>query len=150
MVKEEFNAKLDDEVEELELTQTVSFQGLAYNKQDLNAILDDLLKGFVPQGFELSTEERETNVEILGNTDANVLSVSQADLQVTIKAYVIPEVNEDELKQKLLGVSFSNAEQILGSVRNIKTYEIKMTPNIPFLSRLPKNVENISLTVERE
>ena len=150
LVKEEYNADLDEEVEELELTQTVSFQGLAYNKQDLNAILDDLLKGFVPQGFELSAEERETNVEILGNTDATVLNLSQADLQVTIKAYVIPEVNEEELKQKLLGVSFGDAQQILGKVRNIKTYEIKMTPNIPFLSRLPKNAENILLTVERE
>jgi hypothetical protein len=150
LVTEEFSAELEEEVDEVELTQTVSFRGLAYNENDLNEILEDLLKGFIPSGFELSSEERDTNVEILGNTDATVLNLSQADLQITIKSYVIPEINEEELKESLVGTSLSEAEKILGKVRNIKTYEINVDPKVPLLQKLPGNIENISLKIRRE
>ena len=109
----------------------------------------DLLEGFIPSGFELSDEEKDTNVEILGNTDATVLNLSQADLQVTIKAFVIPEIDEKQLLEDLVGVSISEAEKILGKVRNVDNYEIKLDPNIPFLRRIPGNVDNITLKVKR-
>lgn len=150
LVTEEFSAELEEEVDEVELTQTVSFRGLAYNEKDLNEILDDMLKGFIPAGFELSNEERDTNVEILGNTDATVLNLSQADLQITIKSYVIPEIDEEELKENLVGVSLSEAEKILGKVRNVKTYGINIDPKVPLLQKLPGNIENISLKIRRE
>ena len=146
---EEFSAELDEEVEELTLTQTINFQGLSYREEDLDAILVDLLEGFIPSGFELSDEEKDTNVEILGNTDATVLNLSQADLQVTIKAFVIPEIDEKQLLEDLVGVSISEAEKILGKVRNVDNYEIKLDPNIPFLRRIPGNVDNITLKVKR-
>lgn len=150
LVTEEYNAELDEEVEEISLTQTVNFQGLAYREEDLDEILEDMLKGFVPSGFELSDEERETNVEILGNTDATILTLAQADLQVTIKAFVIPEIDEAKLKEDLVGVSLSEAERILGKIRNINNYEINLDPNIPFLRKLPGNIENITMKVKRE
>jgi hypothetical protein len=150
LVTEEFNAEIGEEVDELEVTQTLNFQGLAYKEGNLDEILEDLLKEFIPEGFELSSEEKDTNVEILGNTDATVLNLSQADLQVTIKAFVIPEIDEEGLKNDLVGVSISEAEKILGKVRNVKTYEINVDPNIPLFKKMPGNIENISLKVERE
>lgn len=150
LVTEEFNAEVDEEIDEIELTQTISFRGLAYAEDNLNEILEDLLKGFIPSGFELSSEERETNVEILGNTDATVLNLSQADLQITIKSFVMPEIDEMELKEKLVGTSLTEAEKILGKVRNITNYGIDMNPKIPFIQKLPGNIENISLKIQRE
>lgn len=150
LVKDEFSAKLNDETEELKLIQTVSYQGLSYKKTDLDAILKDMLKGFVPEGFQLLDSDMENNVEILGNSDATVLNLTQADLQVTIKAFVIPTLDEKELKEKLVGVSLSDAEKILGKVKNIKTYEIKIDPNVPIIRKIPSNIENIFVSIKKD
>lgn len=150
LTSQEFSVEVGDEIDEVEVTQTVKAEVLAYSSKDLDPLLDELLKDFVPEGFELSTDEREVNVEILGNTDDSVLSTGIADLQVTLKSHVISIIDEDEIKEKLAGKSLSRAERILGSIRNVKTYEVEISPNIPFFQRLPSSVENIDLNVERK
>ncbi len=150
LASEEVSAELGDQVDKVELTRTITLQGLTYRQIDLEELLRDLLKDFVPDGFELSTEETETNVEVLGSTDATTLSLYEADLQVTLKSYVLPKVDEEGLKQKLVGKKVKEAEKIIGEVRNVKTYEININPKIPFVQMLPTNIENISLDVKRE
>jgi hypothetical protein len=150
LTTEEFDKKVNDEADEVKVTQTVLFSGLSYRKKSLDSLLQDILGDFVPDGFELSDETPEINVEILGNTDATTLTSQLADLQVTMKSYVLPEIDEDSIKEELVGKSVGEAEKILGGVRNMKTYSLNISPNIPFFSKLPSNIENISVTVERD
>lgn len=150
VTNKEFNHKIDDQADELELKQTATIQGLGYNEDSLNDILDVLLEEFVPEGFELSDEDREVNVEILGNTDSTTLSTTDADLQVTLKAFVLPQIDETKIKEELAGSKLSEAERILGGIRNIKSYEIHMNFKVPFFSRMPSKPENITLTVKKD
>ena len=146
----EFNHKLDDQVDEIELIQAVNFQGLAYNQKALDELLDSLLDEFVPEGFELSKQNREVNVEILGNTDATTLSTTKSDLQVTLKSFILPQLDEAKIKSDLVGKKLSEAERILGGIRNVKSYEINTSFKIPFFSRMPGKPENITLTIKKD
>jgi len=149
ITKETFNAKIDDETDKLELTQTINTTGLVYSAEELDSVLDELAKGFVPDGFVISSKERDVNVEILGNSDTTVLNSTEADIQVTLKTYVVPDVQEDKLKDELKGKGLSEAQKILGGIRNVKTYELNIDPKIPLLTRMPSNTENISVEVVR-
>ena len=149
VVSEEYSADVGDEIEVIELTQEVGVTALTYFADDLNKLVDELVKGFVPDGFVLSSEQREVGVEVLGNTDSSTLSAAEADLQVTLKTLVVPSINEADLKKELAGKGMPEAQRILGSTRNAKSYEIKFSPNIPFFQRMPQSVENIELVIKK-
>jgi len=116
----------------------------------LDELLDSLLDEFVPEGFELSKQNREVNVEILGNTDATTLSTTKSDLQVTLKSFILPQLDEAKIKSDLVGKKLSEAERILGGIRNVKSYEINTSFKIPFFSRMPGKPENITLTIKKD
>ena len=116
----------------------------------MNKLLGSLLKDFVPDGYELSGEEKQLSVEILGNSDSTILSSDEADVQVTVKTFVRVKINEDAIKKSLVGKKLNEAEKIIGGIKNIKNYEITISPNIPFLTRIPSNISNIQIEVKRE
>jgi len=150
VVKETFSHKLDDETEELTLSQTFSAKGLVYSPDDLDKLIELLMEEFVPEGFVLSTKERIVNVEVLGNTETTVLSTYEADLQVTLKTFVVTDISEETIKQELMGKSPSAAEKYLGSIRNVKTYELNINPRIPMFDNIPKDESRIVINLERE
>lgn len=150
IVKETFSHELEDETEELALSQTFSAKGLVYNPDDLDKLIELLMEEFVPEGFVLSTKERIVNVEVLGNTETTLLSSSEADLQVTLKTYVITDISEETIKQALMGKSPGDAEKYLGSIRNVKTYELNINPRIPLFDYIPKDESRIVINLERE
>lgn len=145
-----FSAEIEDEADELELTQEVAASGLAYDSKDLEDLLDKILEEFIPEGYELSSQDMDLNVEILGNTETTVLSGSESDLQVTIKTFVIVKIDKEDIRNKLVDKTTSEAQRILGGIQNIETYEIEVNNKLPFLQKLPKNTENITVEIKRE
>jgi hypothetical protein len=150
VVKETFSHKLEDETDELTLSQTLSAKGLVYNPDDLDSLIEILMEEFIPEGFVLSTKERVLNVEILGNTETTILSPSEADLQITLKTFVVTDISEDGVRNDLRGKSLGDAQKYLGSIRNVKTYELELDPRIPLFDNIPEEDSRIIITLERE
>ena len=148
--KNEYDKKLGEEASEVTLEQTHSATGLTYKKEELEKLIDDLVKDFVPEGFELSEKDREINTEILGNTGQTVLNATNADVQVTLKAFVEPTIEEEEIKTQLLGTNAEEASRILSGIRNIKNYEFNIEPALPFFRKTPKNTDQISIEIIRQ
>lgn len=147
---QEANAIVGEEKDKVKVTQTVVVKGLVYSEKDLDKLLSEMIKDLVPDGYEIFSEEREVKVEVLGNTDSAVLTSTEADLQVTLKTYMVPKIDEGKLKEDLRGVSVSEAQKILGSVKSIKTFKIDISSRIPFFQRMPRDTEDISLKIIRE
>jgi len=112
--------------------------------------VDDLLVEFIPEGFVLSDKEREINVQILGVGDNTVLSPEKADLQVTVKTFVVPDIKEDTVKASLKGKSVTEAQEYLSKIRNVKTYSLNISSKIPLFNKIPGDVNKINLTITRE
>lgn len=150
IVTEEYSHKIDNETKELTLKQTFAAKGLVYNPKELDDLIDELIKEFIPQDFVLSTKERSVGVEVLGNTDGTVLNASEADLQVTIRTYVVTDISENTIKKDLMGKNVNDAQKYLGSIKDIKTYEFGIEPHIPLFDFVPKDESRIIITLERE
>lgn len=150
VTKSTFSKELDDEAEDLSLNQTVSITGLTYNSKDLDSLIDDIVEEFVPEGFVVSTKERVLNVEVLGNTTDTVLTSKTADIQVTLKTFVVPGITEDIVKDNIVDKSLTDAEKYLGSVKNVNSYELRLDPKVPFFTNIPKDKNRIVVTLERE
>ncbi len=150
VVKEEFSHDVDEETTELELKQELLVTGLAYSENELEQLLSRLVEGLIPEGYTLSSQDKEIKVEVLGNSETTVASATEADIQVTIKAFVITIIEQDDLIAQLLGKPIEEAQKILGGIKNIQTYELNVSPNIPFLQKMPTNPENINLTIEKQ
>jgi len=148
--QEVFNHNLNDEADTLELMTSVTINALAYNTNDLDKLVEEMLKDFVPENFVLSSKEKEVNVEVLGNSETTVLNSDKADLQITIKTFVVPDITEDSIKEMIKGKSSKEAEEILGGVKNIRTYSINLDSVIPIFKSIPTNTDNINIIIERE
>jgi len=147
---EKYSHEIGDKTDELSLTQKVSGSVLTYNKDALNSLMDKLTEGLVPDGFILSSKERSIQVEVLGHSTNSVLTANEADIQVTLKTYVVPDIDSTKIKEDLAGKNLNEVQEILGSIRNIKTYEYRVSPKIPIFQRAPKDVNKIEVTVERK
>ena len=147
IVSKKYSAELDDETDSLSLDMEVKAFGLSYSTDELNRLLDALVDSFIPDGFKLSAKNKSISVEILGNSDDTVLSASEADLQVTLKAYVVPGINESDLKTDLKGKKLNDARDLLNNIQNINSFELSISPNIPFFGRMPVSEENINLEI---
>ncbi|MCA9308159.1 hypothetical protein KC980_01475 [candidate division WWE3 bacterium] len=147
--EQKFSHKVDDEAAEVELTQTVVAKGLGYSPKALETLIDSLASDFVPDGFELSDKDKSITVEVLGNSDDTVLNSTQADLQVTLRSFIVTKVDTDKIASDLAGKSLQEAQKILGGIRDILTYNLEVSPSIPLLSRVPSNIDNITIEVER-
>lgn len=150
IIEEEYSHESGEEAEEISLNQTAIADALAYSKKDLEDMLDEILKDLIPEGYVISEKDKDIKVEILGNSTNSVLNATQADLQATIKTYIVPDIDENKLKEDLRGKSLGDAQKTLGGIRNVKTYELTMFPNLPFIRKLPKDIEKISIDIQKD
>ncbi|MFC1625004.1 hypothetical protein ACFL15_01425 [Patescibacteria group bacterium] len=148
VTNESFSHEVEDETDKLSVTQSVYAEGLVYSKEELDNLLDGMVEDLIPEGFVLSEKDREVSVEVLGNSTNSILSSTEADLQVTLKAQVVPNIKEESLKEDLQGKGTKDVEKILGSVKNVKSYEFKLSPIIPFFRKIPKNTQRININIE--
>lgn len=150
ITKESFTKNIGDEADKISLTQLVTGEGLAYMDTDLNRFIDEYVKDVIPENFVLSEKDREVKVEVLGNSTSSVLTSKEADIQVTLKTFIVPDINEEGLKEQLQGKSASEAQTILGSIKNVNSYEFHLSPVIPFFRNVPKDFSRIEITIVKE
>jgi len=150
VVTNSFNHKVGDKTDKITLDQTVSIKGLTYSETDLNSLLSKLIDKLIPQGYTLSKKDWSVKIEALGNSTNSILSFTETDLQATLKTSVIPSIDKGAVKKSIAGKSSGEAEKILGSIKNVKNYELNISPAIPLFKRVPKDVNRIELVIENE
>jgi hypothetical protein len=148
--KESFTKNVGDEADKLSLTQLVNGEALTYMDSELNRFIDEYVKDVIPENFVLSEQDREVKVEVLGNSTSSVLTSKEADIQVTLKTFVVPDISEEKIKEQLQGKSVSEAQSILGAIKNVNSYEFHLSPVIPFFRNVPKDFSRIEVTIVKE
>ncbi|MBN1162828.1 hypothetical protein JXA34_03760 [Patescibacteria group bacterium] len=150
ITNEKYSHELGEETKELTLTQEITATGLSYSKKDLDSFLDKIVADIVPEGFELYEGDRDTKVDILGNSTNSILSPTEADVQVTLKTYIVPKLNKEDIIESLKGKTPEEAQKTLGGINNIQTYELEIRPSIPFFGYVPHETDKIHLEIVRE
>jgi len=150
VTEETFNHKLNDEADKVSLSQNVEASALVYSSLDMDELLDKLLKEFVPSGYVLSSKDKVVNVEVLGNSNTTVLKENEADVQLTIKTYIVADITEESIEEAIKGKPLEEAKKILDGVKNVDSYSLNINPAVPLLNFVPNDKERISVEITRE
>ena len=146
LTKTTMDAKIDDEVNRLTLKGTVEYQGISYNKSDLIAFSKPLLE----KGL-LANQKIDFNNIKAGVKDIKQKNDKEVDATLTVKALLLPRIDEQKLQNEIKGDSFTKTEDLLYKISEVSNVDISLTPNIPFLpKKLPIFERNIKIIMKIE
>ncbi|MBI3984422.1 MAG: baseplate J/gp47 family protein [Candidatus Levybacteria bacterium] len=140
LTKEKFDKKEDDQADKVSLSATVSFDFLSYDNKDVKKLSE---KMFDNSAFSIDKSEfsvNAKNIKLQKNEDIT------ADLVVSAKLF--PNINTQDLIKQIAGTDVVKTKNMLSNLTNVKEVDIRVTPNLPFVSStLPKNPNNITINI---
>lgn len=142
--KKTYDQDIDDEAKKITLKGTVTFTSFSFSKEDLKKLAESTLQGRYSDDLAISDKGISASLE-----DIKKISTSEVDGKLVIKAGLLPKINKDTIQKDLAGKSFNDAESYLGEIPQVKSAEIILTPNIPFLPKLlPRISNNITISLQ--
>jgi hypothetical protein len=150
IVGEAFDKEIDEETEEFNLTLRLRSSALIYSQKQLEELVAQLLAEKVPANFDLSDKELVTEVsaaQIVENENGEKM----LQIFTKTKAAVISTVDEERIKQDLVGRGLVSAQKYLESVPGVSAVEISVFPPLPGpLTRMPRLASRIDIIVKHE
>jgi hypothetical protein len=92
-----FSNKVGDEASTLKLSLTLDTKAIAIKNDDLFELSKEALKDKIPEGYVLRNEQVETEFDFL-KVEGGVYEV-----RTKVTANLLPEVNSDNIKEKIIG-----------------------------------------------
>lgn len=145
IVKEEYSHKVGEETTTLRLAMETKFLVKSFSRNDLQDILLSEIADNIPNGFVVDKNNIFVTSEILDEEDGEFSIVGK------IKVSLIPNLNQDEIKEKIAGKDFGSVDQYLKSLNSVSGFEVKISP-LPFkiFGILPMLKSKISLDIKSE
>lgn len=141
ITKKTFSKNVGEEANSVVLQATVTFDGLAYNKDDLTSLAKSLLSEDSVGNMDLPDSSITTDV-----VDVKVGKDISATVHVNGK--LTPKIVEQEIAKTIAGKSFDQAKEELLKLPQVENVVITLRPNLPFLPKsLPRNANNIAVTL---
>jgi hypothetical protein len=132
-----FDKDVGDEAGSINLSGTVSYRALLFNRSDLLDYADKLAPDSSINRDNIKIDFK--NIEAINNSEI------EADL--AIEARILPKFDENDIKNKISRKSFKEAEKILLSLQDIVNVTINFSPNIPLLPRILPSSNNIRIQI---
>lgn len=143
--KKSFDNDLGDEAKKITLKGTVTFTTLSYSTSDLKELAQATLKGKFSQD-DLSISDKGITAEL---TDIKPDKSGGATATLEMSAGLLPKLDKQTIINDLTGKSFSDAEEYLSRIPQVKSADITLSPNIPLLPKLlPRLSKNISVSLK--
>lgn len=142
IAKKQFDKKLDDEGNSINLEMEVQATALVYDENILKELLAKIAQEEVGEGQEALTQ----NVEIR-SLDIN-RGKGTLNLEGNYTANLTPKINVDEIRDKIAGKGIKKAREIIKENSEIAEVEITFSPNFIIFSSIPRNKEKIDIKVE--
>ena len=140
-----FDKEIEEEAEEFTLNLRLKGSALVYSQTQLDDLVAELLAGNVPEDFDLSDKELVTEVSAAkmeeGEDGGKMLQII-----AKTKASVISKVDENRIKEDLIGRSLESAQKYLESIPGVSAVEITVFPPLPgALTRMPRLTSRIEI-----
>ena len=142
-----FSYAVGEEANDLKFTGTLTGTGIVFKDKDLLDLVEKSVPEFIPEEYDVLSKDRDIT-EKVAEADFETGSLS---LNVKIKSYVIPKIDEAKIKKDLAGRSLNYANEYLGNINNVSNYDLSMWPPFSsFLGKLPNLEERIVVQITRE
>lgn len=137
--------KVGDEAESFKVSATAKGRTIGFLAGEYQETIFALARKDLPEGKEL----------VIANSDSIETSVSDVKiaegliiLKASLKSEVVNQVNQEELKNSLIGLSFGEAENLLKSHDGFTDAKIQLHPS--YKKHLPKSPKKIDIVLVRE
>ncbi|MDP1710347.1 MAG: hypothetical protein Q8L46_00170, partial [candidate division WWE3 bacterium] len=145
VLEKNYSHAVGEQAEQVSLTLKIKLTTITYKGADIQEFISQALSTLIPSGFTLFPGE--TEVEALDPK----LQESKLSFTAKISAQVIPKIDEQKIKGDLAGRNPQSAQDYLGSLGDITSFELKLWPNLPTsLQRVPRNTGRITVTLVTE
>ncbi|MEA2020459.1 MAG: hypothetical protein U9M98_01945 [Patescibacteria group bacterium] len=140
-LEQSYTPAIGEEADNLSLSLKVRCSTLAYSGGDLNDVWQGRLAGLVPEGFEL----RDDDLEVSILTVERPPEAQGLVLQTEVETKLAPKVDEEKIREDLVGRSFSDLDAYFSTLPDINSYELQLKPPIipGILGRFPLNKDRI-------
>ena len=135
-----FDKKVDDQATSITLKGTVNYETVSFSNKDIEALASSLFNSgdFVVSAKNLTVDAKNIGLDKNGDITADI----------TIKANIYPKIDTSNLSKDIAGASLTKAKNIILNVNQVKSVDIKLSPNIPFFSgSLPSNPNKIKIDI---
>jgi hypothetical protein len=121
-----YSFKVGDESDQLDLELSLTVKALTYTVEDLRPLVQAILGGEVPEGFELNEEEPQI---LTDNTAESSDSAStKRTLTTQVSSFAVPKIDLESIKNQIGGQSVSAAQSTLKNSPSVSSVEIKFIP----------------------
>lgn len=142
----EFDRSVGDEATSVTGRMTVRVTAQVYDEADVKTLVMDSLQDNIPEGFDLAAEDMLLTVTYAGTSPEGFTQLS-----VRVEALVLPKLNEEQIREKLTGVTTEEAQQIIQGLERVSQGNVTLHPKIlAFMQRLPFRSDRISISIEEE
>lgn len=134
---EEWNHKIDEAADNVQLKLTVKAKGLLTAKSELNDAINKEINPLVPSGYTIS--------EI---TNQKFTFKKTGAFDVFVIAKLLPTVDVSEMAKMLSGKKLEQAKEYIQTVPSVTSVNFSISPSLPFVnSRLPWISSHIKISV---
>ena len=139
-----FNHSVNSQASSVTLNGTVTFQNAAYNTQDLQDLAKSMLKDKFTGNSYLSDKGINASISNLQpSTDGKTIGAT-----IDLQAGLLPNIDTASLVTQITGRTTTQATQILDSLPQIESSDIRFSPNIPFIPQiLPRFSKHIKIEI---
>lgn len=141
--KEIFSKEIGEEADSISLDLTVTAAGITYKNADLTELLDRIIAGNIPEGYEYKKDQ----IKITTNQISESQDKTRA-FKINIEVALLPKVEFGDLTGRVAGLPCQKAIEYIESQKNVSGAECEvMKPFFLFKDRLPANPKNIKITL---
>lgn len=144
LVSKTFDKGVGEETDRLTLNLEIRAKALAFWQSDLKSLTASLLTSFVPEGYELFGSDQE--IEIIKTE----VSGTHLKILTRAKGFIVPKIDPDEIKRKILGKDVAFVSAYLNSLSKISSHSLQRTPDFSFFPFLPFRAKNLKIEIIRK
>jgi hypothetical protein len=141
--KKDFSAQVGDEAKTVSLNSSVTFEGVIFDNDDLLQFAKTLIKNKFDQDLTVSDNNIKNTLKNVKQKDENTVKAT-----LIINAKLLPKIDAAKLQEQLAGKSFDQAEETFKQFPQVNNVDITLFPPLPLPKLLPRQSENITITVK--
>jgi hypothetical protein len=138
-----FDHGVSEEAQQLSLTLEMSASVVAFSQDELRNVVYGKLLTYIPDGYKLFGKGYDVEI-IEAKAYGRVLKISARG-----KGFIVPNVDTEDVKRKLVGKGTRYAENYLGGLSNISSHRIESPIKVGPFSFLPFRPDNLKVEVVR-
>lgn len=137
-----FSKNVGDEATDVSITAVVVYEGVSYQRPEIISFAQDKLKSDISSDLTIDEGSLDISASGLDKKD------DSATAKITIKADLIPKIDQKEIAKKIAGKSSADAASSLHDLPQVTDVNVSIFPNL-FPQAIPLSSGKIKIVVNK-